>query len=284
MTHLPDSLRLLSPAKLNLFLHITGRREDGYHLLQTLFQLLDYGDDMVFERRSDDKLVLATPLPGVDDEQHLAIKAARALQSHCRLREGVTISLNKRIPMGAGLGGGSSNAATTLLALNHLWNVQLPITKLAAIGLRLGADVPVFVHGKTAFAEGVGEQLTDCPQPNRWFIVLTPAVHVATAKVFQHQKLTRCHAIVKIRALNDGGWWQDTTNDCEAVVRTEYPDVDRAIKCLNQFAPARMTGTGSSVFGWVDNETRAREILRACSQECSGFVARGINCSPALIP
>jgi 4-diphosphocytidyl-2-C-methyl-D-erythritol kinase len=275
-----SELRLLSPAKLNLFLHIVGRRVDGYHLLQSVFQLLDFGDDMRFVRRDDGHIVLHDKLAGVDDTHHLAVRAATLLQQQTRSTFGADIYIHKRIPMGGGLGGGSSNAATSLLALNQLWNCQQSLDTLAAWGLTLGADVPIFVRGETAFAEGVGEQLTRFPVDEKWFVVLTPNVAVSTAYVFTHPKLTRDHAIVTIRALADMGWSTSTTNDCETLVRSEYPEVDRALKRLTKFAPARMTGTGSSVFAWVSSQIEAEQILQACNDEFSGFVARGVNVSP----
>ncbi len=278
-----SELHLLSPAKLNLFLHIVGRRADGYHLLQSLFQILDFGDDMRFVRRDDGQIVLHDKLIGVEDHHHLAVRAAMLLQQKTQTNMGADIYIHKRIPMGGGLGGGSSNAATTLLALNRLWDCAQSLEDLAAWGLTLGADVPIFVRGHTAFAEGVGEQLTSFPVDEKWFVVLTPNVSVSTAYVFTHPKLTRDHAIVTIRALAAEGWWQDTINDCETLVRSEYPAVDRALKRLANYAPARMTGTGSSVFAWVSSKTEAEQILQACNDEFSGFVARGVNVSPTLL-
>ncbi len=279
-----NELRLCSPAKLNLFLHIVGRRADGYHLLQSLFQLLDFGDDMRFVLRHDGLIILHDKIAGLDDEKHLAVRAARVMQEHMQQRGqarfGVDIFIDKRIPMGGGLGGGSSNAATTLLALNQLWQASFDIDQLAQWGLQLGADVPVFVRGHTAFAQGVGEQLIAYPSEEKWFVVLTPNVAVSTAYIFAHPKLTRDHAIVTIRALAARGWWQDTTNDCETLVCSEYPEVDRALMRLRNVAPARMTGTGSSVFAWVSSEAEAQQILQACSNEFSGFIARGVNVSP----
>ncbi len=277
--------RGLSPAKLNLFLHITGRRSDGYHLLETLFQLLDWGDELHLVRRDDGRIVLHDALPGVSDDQHLAVRAARLLQQHCKVGYGVGIGIVKRIPMGGGLGGGSSNAATVLRVLNRLWDCRLDTDALAALGLQLGADVPVFVRGATAYAEGIGEQLQACPQPERWYVVVTPDVSVPTAKIFADPALTRDTPPVRIRALAASDWWQATRNDCEPVVRNQYPAVDRALTRLANFAAARMTGTGSSVFAQVSDEAQARQVLASYldlsrDETCSSFIARGINVWP----
>ncbi len=270
----PIALTLPSPAKLNLFLHITGRRADGYHLLETVFQLLDYGDEMSFCRREDGVISLTPELPGVPSESNLVVRAARALQAETGCRLGAAITLNKRIPMGGGLGGGSSNAATTLRALNRLWQLGLPVDQLAAIGLRLGADVPVFVRAETAYATGVGEQLTPVEMPSQWFAVFTPPVAVPTAEIFQHPALTRDTRPCTIRALADRGWFEQTRNDCEPLVRTLYPAVNSLIERLQNLAPTRMTGTGSSVFALARDETHAQQLLDACAHLAPGFVAR----------
>ena len=269
-----SALTLPSPAKLNLFLHITGRRSDGYHLLETVFQLLDYGDTMQFARRGDGQITLAPALPGVPAEHNLVVRAARTLQQQTGCTLGADIELDKRIPMGGGLGGGSSNAAATLRALNRLWQLGLSVDQLAAIGLQLGADVPVFVRAETAYATGVGEQLTPVEMPLQWFAVFTPAVAVPTAEIFRHPALTRDTRPCTIRALADRGWFEQTRNDCEPLVRTLYPAVNSLIERLQNLAPTRMTGTGSSVFALARDETHAQQLLDACATLAPGFVAR----------
>lgn len=270
------SLSLPAPAKLNLFLHITGRRDDGYHLLETVFQLLDYGDTMQFRRRDDGVITLHPELAGVPFESNLVVRAARALQAETGCRLGVDIELEKRIPMGGGLGGGSSNAATTLRALNQLWQLGLTVDTLATIGLQLGADVPVFVRAETAYATGIGEALTAVQMPSQWFAVFTPPVAVPTAEIFRHPALTRDTRPCTIRALADRGWFEQTRNDCEPLVRTLYPAVNTLIERLQNLAPTRMTGTGSSVFALARDETHAQHLLDACADLAPGFVARGI--------
>lgn len=267
-------LSLRSPAKLNLFLHVTGRRPDGYHLLETVFQLLDYGDDMHFHRRDDSQITLQPELPGVPAEANLVVRAARALQAETGDTQGADIRLDKRIPMGGGLGGGSSNAATTLRALNRLWQLGLSVDRLAAIGLNLGADVPVFVRAETAYATGIGEQLTPVEMPAQVFAVFTPTVAVPTAEIFRHPALTRDTRPCTIRALADRGWFEQTRNDCEPLVRTLYPAVNSLIERLQNLAPTRMTGTGSSVFALARDETHAQHLLDACAELAPGFVAR----------
>jgi len=273
-------LTLPAPAKLNLFLHITGRRADGYHLLQTVFQLLDYGDELKFSLRDDNQITLnceSTELATVDN---LVLRAAYLLREHTGATQGVDIELIKRIPAGAGLGGGSSDAATTLLALNALWQCEVERSALATLGLRLGADVPVFVHGKSAWAEGVGELLQPVSLPALYYLVLSPACHVSTATIFSHQQLTRDTEAIKMAAFLAG----QSKNDCEMLVRMLYPEVNAALEWLGQFAPARMTGTGSSIFASFGDEASAREVLRQLPSDqrghlrnISGFVARGVN-------
>lgn len=281
------TLTLPAPAKLNLFLHITGRRADGYHQLQTLFQLLDYGDTLSFTAQPAPSLSLTCNIPALVDDNNLVLRAARLLQQTLKARNqrtsGILIDLNKRIPEGAGLGGGSSDAATTLVGLNQLWQGGLSTAELLDLGLQLGADVPVFVAGQSAWAEGVGEQLHPVELPQQFYIVLTPACHVSTARIFSHEQLTRDSTAIKMHAFLAG----QSRNDCESLVRTLYPQVDAALNWLNQFAPARMTGTGASVFAAVGDETEARSILQALPPQpdgllagTSGFVARGINQSP----
>ncbi len=270
-------LTLLSPAKLNLFLHITGRRADGYHNLQTLFQLLDYGDTLHFTPRPDNTITLEPSLPGVAAEHNLILRAARQLQPLATGAPGVDIRLEKRLPLGGGLGGGSSNAATALVALNHLWQCGQSTRQLQALGLSLGADVPVFVQGRSAWAEGVGEQLSPLSLPDRWYLVLTPDCRVSTAEIFAHKDLTRGTPDITVAAfLEQGG-----RNDCQNLVRRLYPAVDEALDWLCKTAGnARLTGTGASVFASFDSAEAAHRILAKAPSHLPGFTARGIDSSP----
>ncbi len=272
-----DNLTLLAPAKLNLFLHITGRREDGYHLLQTLFQLLDYGDTLSFQLTDSPEILLAPELPDVPAPDNLIVRAARLLQQACGTRRGAMITLDKRLPMGGGLGGGSSNAATTLLALNRLWQSRLDLDQLAALGARLGADVPVFVFGQTAWGEGIGEQLTPVELPENWYLVIMPPCRVSTAEIFAHPDLTRDTHPIKIRAFLERGG----RNDCQNLVETLFPKVLQARLWLDNFAPAQMTGSGACVFARFSTKKCAEEALACMPDHLSGFIARGVNQSPA---
>lgn len=280
MSNSTDSqwLTVPAPAKLNLMLHITGRRADGYHNLQTLFQFVDYGDELHFRPRQDDVLTLEPAVAGVPFEDNLIIRAARLLQDQAGRPCGADIRLDKKLPMGGGLGGGSSDAATTLLALNQLWQLGLSTDELAAMGLSLGADVPVFVRGEAAFAEGVGELLTPVPQlAEPWYLVICPQVHVNTAKIFSHEGLTRDTAAINIRtALRQGG-----RNDCQAIVSELYPEVGKALNLLNKFSFAKMTGTGACIFSSFGSETEAISVSEQLPAEYVAFVARGVNRSPA---
>ncbi|HDY85525.1 hypothetical protein LCGC14_0631040 [marine sediment metagenome] len=265
-----------SPAKLNLFLHITGRRSDGYHELQTAFQFLDYGDTLSFEPTVTPNIELLTPIEGVEHDNNLIVRAAKALQHHTGTTQGAYISLDKRLPMGGGLGGGSSNAATTLVALNQLWNCQLSNDELAAIGLKLGADVPVFIHGNAAWAEGVGEKLTPISPPEPWYVVIVPACHVSTSEIFSTTQLTRdCEPITISRFLSGEG-----RNVCEDVVKNHYPAVSESLSWLSQYGKARMTGTGACVFVDVSNQQQAQKIMDDLPESWQGFVAKGCNRSP----
>ena len=271
-----------APAKLNLFLHILGRRPDGYHELQTCFQFVDLCDEISIETRADGLIRRAVEIPGLPAEADLCIRAAKALQSASGATLGADISLAKKIPVGGGLGGGSSDAATCLIALNHLWGLHWPREKLAAIGLKLGADVPVFVHGRVAWAEGVGERLTPLYPPlaptEANYLILKPNVFVSTAAVFQDPELTRNSAPITIHGfLASGG-----RNDCLGVVRRRYPEVAHALDWLSVFGSARLTGTGACVFLACENKDLAQEILRKVPPEFEGFLARGLNDSPLL--
>lgn len=271
------SLSLLSPAKLNLFLHITGRRADGYHNLQTLFQLLDYGDTLHFNLRNNDEITLSPPLAGVAFEDNLIIKAARLLKPYKSSPSGIDIQLEKRLPMGGGIGGGSSNAATTLVALNYLWQCGLNKAQLQTFGLQLGADVPVFVGAQTAWAEGVGEALQPIELPEQWFLIVQPDCHVSTAEIFSHKDLTRDTPAIKVAAfLEQGG-----KNDCQALVRKLYSQVDEALNWLEKFTHnAQMTGTGACIFAPFSSVEEAQKVQAQLPKHLPGFVAKSVNQSP----
>ena len=265
-----------APAKLNLFLHVTGRREDGYHDLQTLFQLIDLRDTIGLRIREDGLIERVAGPESVPPEADLTVRAARALQqaAHCRL--GASLRVIKRIPMGGGLGGGSSDAATVLVALNRLWGCGLDRAELARIGLTLGSDVPVFVHGSSAWAEGRGERLKAVELPERWYVVVHPGVSVSTASIFQAPELTRNSPLITIRAFFESGG----RNDCEPVVRTRYPPVGEALDWLSRFAPARLTGTGSCIFAACGAAAEAERIAARVPDRWRSYVARGLNVSP----
>ncbi|WP_296220715.1 4-(cytidine 5'-diphospho)-2-C-methyl-D-erythritol kinase [Pseudomonas sp. UBA2684] len=268
-------LSLPAPAKLNLMLHILGRRADGYHELQTLFQFLDYADELHFALRDDGEIHLHSDIPGVPHDSNLIVRAARQLQQQSQCTLGADIWLDKRLPMGGGIGGGSSDAATTLLGLNHLWQLAWDEDRLAALGLSLGADVPVFVRGRAAFAEGVGERLTPVALTEPWFLVAIPQVLVSTAEVFSDPELTRDTPPIKVRSLLEGGG----RNDCQPVVEKRYPDVRNALILLNKFVPTRLTGTGACVFGSFPNQDDADKVARQLPATLPSFVAQGRNIS-----
>ncbi|MCS2171444.1 4-(cytidine 5'-diphospho)-2-C-methyl-D-erythritol kinase [Scandinavium sp. TWS1a] len=279
------STRWPSPAKLNLFLYITGQRADGYHTLQTLFQFLDYGDTITIDVRPDGKLRLLTPVDGVPNEENLIIRAARMLMRAAtesgRLSEGAgaDISIDKRLPMGGGLGGGSSNAATVLVALNHLWECGLSVDELATMGLTLGADVPVFVRGHAAFAEGVGEVLTPVTVPEKWYLVAHPGVSIPTPVIFSDPELPRNSPHRSIETLLKC----EFSNDCEVIARKRFRKVDAALSWLLEYAPSRLTGTGACVFAEFDTESAARQVLEQAPEWLQGFIARGVNISPLML-
>ncbi|WP_417529834.1 4-(cytidine 5'-diphospho)-2-C-methyl-D-erythritol kinase [Marinobacter lipolyticus] len=277
-----NDFTLPSPAKLNLCLHIVGRRPDGYHELQTLFQFLDYGDDITFRPAEEDDhdIHLEPSIPGVADEENLILRAARLLAGTQNQKlPGVILSVDKRLPMGGGLGGGSSNAATVLLGLNHYWQLGMTLDQLAELGLQLGADVPVFVRGHAAWGEGVGERLTPANPPENWFLVLKPACDINTGKIFSEQGLTRNTPRIKIAPAFEGDASR-YRNDCEDVVRKLYPEVNQGLKWLSQFGPARLTGTGACIFGRFPTESAARIIWESKPSGITGFVAQGVNISP----
>jgi 4-diphosphocytidyl-2-C-methyl-D-erythritol kinase len=269
-----------APAKLNLFLHVTGRRPDGYHALQTVFRFIDRADDIGLAVRADGAIRRVNAVPGVPVQTDLAVRAAVALKAATGCRLGADIRVDKRLPMGGGLGGGSSDAATVLLGLNHIWGTGLGREALQAIALPLGADVPVFVFGRNAFGEGVGERLQPFDPGPAWYLVLTPPVPVSTASVFASPRLTRDSPAITIAALSMGwrhGWGR---NDLQSVVREQVPEVDRALSWLERFGTARMTGSGACVFCDFDSEAAAREVLAQVPEGLSGFVARGLDEHP----
>lgn len=265
-----------SPAKLNLFLYITGQRANGYHELQTLFQFVDYGDSLSFVPRNDGQIVLTTPIEGVADEDNLVVRAARLLQRHANSSLGADISLIKRIPMGGGLGGGSSNAATVLVALNTLWECGLSDQQLAALGVTLGADVPVFVMGHAAFAEGIGEILQPVEPQEKWYLVAHPGVHIPTPMIFGDPELTRDTLKRPINVLLSTAW----TNDCQPIAIKRFCEVEQLVSWLLEYAPSRMTGTGACVFAEFATEHEARQVLNQIPSSVTGFVAKGVNVSP----
>ena len=269
-----------APAKLNLFLHVTGRRPDGYHELQTLFQLIDLSDTVSLSVTDDGRIERPAGPAGVDPDSDLTVRAAKALQAATGCRVGASIRIAKRIPMGGGLGGGSSDAATVLLALNHLWGCGLPVDELARLGLPLGADVPVFVRGSSAWAEGVGEQLVPVELPERWYVVIHPGVAVPTRDVFQSPELTRNTPVITIRAFFGPEGSSGSRNDCEPVVRARYPEVADALSWLGNFAPARLTGTGSCIFAAFASAMDAERVAARAPDRWRAFVARGLNVSP----
>jgi 4-diphosphocytidyl-2-C-methyl-D-erythritol kinase len=278
-----NTLTCLAPAKLNLFLHITGRRADGYHLLQTLFRFIDLSDTLHFTLRADGEVRRVNALEGVPAEQDLCVRAARLLQKECSCPLGVDILLEKRIPMGGGLGGGSSDAATTLLALNKLWDLGLSRERLMQLGLTLGADVPVFLFGENAFAEGVGEQLQAFSLPEAWYIVLFPPVHVPTAQIFLHPELTRDSISITIRALPIGQNLSTVAwlgNDLQQVVCKSYPEVANCLAILGKYAPAMMTGSGACVFAEFPSQAAAQKVLLQLPQGMEGVVVQGLAQHP----
>jgi 4-diphosphocytidyl-2-C-methyl-D-erythritol kinase len=259
-------------------LRIVGRRDDGYHLLQTVFQFININDQLRFKNRDDGKIVRVSKIEGVPEGDDLVVRAARLLQAEVGATAGVEIELEKNIPMGAGLGGGSSDAATTLLALNQLWGLGLSTKKLSDLGVQLGADVPVFIHGAAAWAEGIGEHLEPISVPEMWYLVLFPACHVSTAEIFAHPQLTRDSTRITIADFFAGS----RENDCLPVVTKSHVEVADAMEWLGQFAEARLTGTGAAVFAAFDSEEEAREVLAKLPGHMKGAVARGLNTSPVL--
>jgi len=287
-----------APAKLNLMLHITGRREDGYHELQTIFQFINFADELEFKPRKDDEIIRHSENFAVPEDEDIIVRAAKLLRAEYLKKKtavadasadrdatadkyGVDITLKKNIPMGAGLGGGSSDAATTLVALNMLWGMQFTNDELAEMGLSLGADVPVFVHGFAAFAEGVGEKLSPVSPAENWYLVLIPPVHVSTKEIFCHPELTRDCSAIKLCDLSRQEW----RNVCTPVVAKSYPMVSQAIDIVNKYSKACMSGTGASVFAGFDSKAGAEEVLQQIrlnpvTKTWFSFVAKGLNQSP----
>ncbi|MGT2507262.1 4-(cytidine 5'-diphospho)-2-C-methyl-D-erythritol kinase [Cupriavidus basilensis] len=271
-----------APAKLNLFLHVTGRRDDGYHMLQTVFQLVDWSDTLDFRRREDGRIERTTEVAGVPVETDLIVRAARVLQQASGTRFGADIAIAKRLPMGGGIGGGSSDAATTLLALNHLWGLHLDRDELKRIGLALGADVPFFLHGENAFAEGVGEELTTVALPESWFVIIHPRQHVPTVAIFSDERLTRDTPISIIAdftgCTNKFGFGR---NDLEAIATVKFGEVARALEWLRQYSPhARMTGSGACVFARFNDSQTAQQVLDRLPPEWDGRCAKSLSHHP----
>ena len=268
-----------APAKLNLFLHVTGRRADGYHTLQTVFRFIDYGDEVGVRLRGDDGIHRVAPITGVAEAQDLTLRAARLLQSASGSRLGVDIAIDKRLPVGGGLGGGSSDAATTLIVLNKLWGLGWSRARLQQIGLQLGADVPVFIFGRSAFAEGVGERLQAIELGPAWYVVLVPQVTVSTAEIFAACELTRNTKAIKIAAFSVG----QGHNDLQSVACKRFPEIARHLNWLGKFSAATMTGSGACVFGAFDSESAARSVLEQLPTDMKGFVARGLDRHPLYV-
>jgi 4-diphosphocytidyl-2-C-methyl-D-erythritol kinase len=266
-----------APAKLNLFLHVTGRRADGYHELQTLFQLIDLCDTITITVRADGRIERPVGPANVPPEADLTLRAALALQQATGTELGADLRLHKRIPQGAGLGGGSSDAATTLLALNELWECRLSLDQLALLALPLGADVPVFIQGSSAWAEGVGERLTPVSLPTAWYVIIYPGIGISTREVFQSPELTRNSPLITIRAFFQSGG----RNDCEPVVRARSPEVAAALDWLSREGSARLTGTGSCVFTARSSAADAERLAARVPERWMSYVARGLNTSPA---
>ncbi len=277
------SLTLPAPAKLNLFLHITGRRDDGYHLLQTVFQILDYSDEITLDRTTHGNIQRIKGLDQVPEESDLCVRAAKLLKEKTQSGYGVNISIEKHLPIGGGIGGGSSDAATVLHGLNSLWECGLTVAELTELGLQLGADVPLFVEGHSAWAEGVGEALTPVLLDEKWFLVIHPNIFVSTAEIFADKSLTRDSETITIARflecnVNDA----KLDNVFEKVVRKKYPEIDQAIHWLSQFSVTRLTGTGSCLFAVFDEKKHAQQVLDKLPEQWQGFVAKGVNNSPLL--
>jgi len=281
-----EKLTLRSPAKLNLFLHIVGRRDDGYHLLQSVFQLIDWCDTICLKKIVENEVRRINPIPGVPPEQDLVVRAANLLKDFCKIDSGVEIDLKKEIPMGAGMGGGSSDAATTLIGLNALWNLNLPKETLSTLGLKLGADVTFFIFGQNAFVEGIGEKIQEISLQTTDFLVIFPNQGIATASIFQDPELTRDHAQITIDGFLASPLLYQS-NDCQAVALRICPEVKQALDWITQAVPGsqpRMSGSGSSVFAVLDPKTdiaKLENLLQNLPKGWVGRVVRGLNKNPA---
>ncbi|RTL29306.1 MAG: 4-(cytidine 5'-diphospho)-2-C-methyl-D-erythritol kinase [Rhodocyclaceae bacterium] len=270
------TIRVAAPAKINLFLHIVGRRPDGYHLLQTAFRMLDWGDEITLRRRDDGAILRTTDIPGVPAESDLVVKAARALQAATGSTFGAEIGVRKQIPMGGGLGGGSSDAASVLLALNRIWGCGLSRPRLQEIGLTLGADVPFFIFGETAFAEGVGEDLTPLSVPPAWYVMVAPSVFVPTSEIFSDPLLTRDSEILIMQAFAT----HTTRNDMQATACRKFPKVAEALGWLSQYGAARMSGSGACIFAPFDTKEAAEQVIAKAPQGLKVWVAEGLDRHP----
>ena len=271
-----QTLTLPAPAKLNLFLHILGKREDGYHNIQTAFQFVDCCDELTFHLRNDSEIRFTSNLSNIPEENNLVVRAAKRFQKESNCHRGVDIDLKKIIPIAAGLGGGSSDAATTLLALNALWEVSMPLEFLLEIGATLGADVPIFIHGHAAWAEGIGNELTSMIFPEHWYVLLSPPVHVSTKALFNDPRLTRDSAALTISRYHSG----EGHNDFEKLLRFEYPEIAHALDWLGQFGKACVTGSGGVVFAGFDTQEEAGTISAQAPSPLKAVVAKGFNQSP----
>ena len=270
------SFSVIAPAKLNLFLHINGRRADGYHELETLFTFLNFGDELSFELTSTPTILVTGDTKDIPLNDNLIYKAALLLQTQNKSQLGVKINLIKRLPMGGGVGGGSSDAATTLLALNKLWNINNSVDELADLGLQLGADVPVFIRGQSAIAHGIGEKLQHVELEQKWYCVVHPNQHVSTAKIFTHPDLKRDTPKIL------GDWkCQTLSNDCEPLVKKLCPEVEKTLQWLLKYAPSKMTGTGSCCFVEFASQVQAQDVLANLPHTWQGFIASSVNTSPA---
>ncbi|GFO71658.1 4-diphosphocytidyl-2-C-methyl-D-erythritol kinase [Bathymodiolus japonicus methanotrophic gill symbiont] len=269
-------VRWPAPAKLNLMLRVVGRREDGYHLLQTVFQIIDITDGLIFSKTGDGKVRLKQTIPGVKEEDDLTVRAANLLKRETGYQGGVCIEIEKNLPMGGGLGGGSSDAATVLVVLNQLWQLGITEQRLMELGLQLGADVPVFIKGTSTWAEGIGEKLTTIALPDAWFVIVKPDCHVDTGKIFSANDLTRDSKSITIADFNSGS----DQNDCSSVVRKRYIEVDQALKELDKYGRARLTGTGACVFVQFSEQQSAQDVYAKLASDKEVYLAQGLAASP----
>lgn len=273
-----DKLVLLAPAKLNLFLHINRQQENGYHELQTIFQLIDYCDTLIFTPRKDRQIRINTKIPDVYEKNNLIIRAAKTVQQQDQKRRGIDISIVKKIQPRSGLGGSSSCAAATILALNQLWNLKLPLQQLLQLGLQICPSIPAFVYGKACWAENLGEKITPLELPTPWFVIIIPPIHISTAEIFFDEKLKKNSPKVEFSL----SLLETITNSCQLITARRYPEVAQTLNWLNQFSTAQMTGTGTAVFARFESRTKANDVLKLLPNHLKGFVAQGLNTSPLL--